>query len=302
MEIAFAHTVQHLLAKYVRQAEGAASNPNSDGVQEADMMDDFHNAALDMMGEATFGRGFGQTITKDTTNEEDIDAKMWAAIPDSMVHEMATRYTKLVVKRFFRFLGLELRFEWPTAMIHAIKVMVRRRSQGIVRREDLLQRIVEEGKRPDNDEPWTEREMLDQLAELLVGGSETTSFQTTMLFVELTRNPDVRAKLLASIPALSIYDNRIVTGKEVRTDHDTYEYLDACIKEACRLHPITGEMGRRTGAESAEMGGYYIPPYTIVCVSVRHLHRNPEYWPQPLRFWPERWLPEDKRGDAPAAK
>lgn len=205
-------------------------------------------------------------------------------------------------------------------------------------RRDLLQHVIEQGKRPDNDQPLTSLEIIDHMSEVLIGGSETTSTQIGTLFLELARNPIVRAKLLASLPAVSIHDENVVSAKAVRLEKEQYEYLEACIKENLRLHPIASELGRRTGAEWMELGGYSLPPYTVVCASYRAVHRSETFWPQPLRFWPERvsrtdrpclrtlspvisayqtggamfhilntdclkkWLPEDKRGDAPAAK
>ena len=65
------------------------------------------------------------------------------------------------------------------------------------------------------------------------------------------------------------------------------------------MHPIASEMGRRTLGESHQFGEYYIPPYTVVSASYRQLHRDERYWPEPMRFWPERWLEGAARGNAP---
>lgn len=139
------------------------------------------------------------------------------------------------------------------------------------------------------------REIIDQMAELLLAGSETTSGTIACLFLELARNPEVRAKLLASLPVQSFADD-IVSSKTIRQEPQ-YEYLEACIKETLRLHPIASEMGRCTGDGWVSLMGYILPPHTVVSASYRYLHRNEEFWPQAQRFWPERWLPEEKRGD-----
>ncbi|CAN8097353.1 unnamed protein product [Discula destructiva] len=138
------------------------------------------------------------------------------------------------------------------------------------------------------------------MAEILLAGSETTSGTIACLFLELARNHDTRAKLLESLPARHVRDDDIVSSKTVRSDPQ-FEYLEACIKENLRLHPIASEMGRRTGNQWVNLMGYDLPPHTVVSASYRDLHRNEEVWPQAERFWPERWLSEDKRGDAPAA-
>lgn len=144
------------------------------------------------------------------------------------------------------------------------------------------------------------REIIDQMAEILLAGSETTSGTIACFFMEMARNPDVRRKLFASLPARSI-SSEIIGGKAVRTEPE-YEYLEACIKENLRLHPIASEMGRRTGDQWVNLMGYDLPPHTVISASYRHLHRNEQFWPQANRFWPERWLADDKRGSAPAAE
>ncbi|KAL0765545.1 hypothetical protein CaCOL14_011769 [Colletotrichum acutatum] len=136
------------------------------------------------------------------------------------------------------------------------------------------------------------------MAEILLAGSETTSGTIGCLFLELARNPDVRAKLFASLPSKG-FNDEIVTSKSVRNEEE-YEYLEACIKENLRLHPIASEMGRRTGNQWINLCGYDLPPHTVVSASYRDLHRNEAFWPQAERFWPERWLSNDKRDGAPA--
>lgn len=42
-------------------------------------------------------------------------------------------------------------------------------------RHDLLQHLVDNGKRPDNGNKMSARDIIDQMAELLLAGSETTS-------------------------------------------------------------------------------------------------------------------------------
>lgn len=164
-------------------------------------------------------------------------------------------------------------------------------------RTDLLQHLVEEGERPDNGVRMTTRDIVDQMSEVLLAGSETTSGTIACLFLELVRNPDVKEKLLSTLPVLRP-EYPAIDSVAVRNEPD-FTYLNACIKEALRLHPIASEMGRRTGKDWIKLAGYDLPPHTVVSASYRHLHRNPAFWPEPMRFWPERWLEGEQRGDAP---
>ncbi|TLS22519.1 uncharacterized protein PpBr36_09868 [Pyricularia pennisetigena] len=327
LEKYFQKTMRQLLNKYENQIAADADSAKFNGI-EVDLMDDLHNVALDIMGECSFGRGFGQTNPKTTVVEEGVDEKVWKSIPRSIFDGLSKRYQMVYVKKFLRMFGLDINFDWPAEMITAIDAVVQRRRTNALtagekateeayrdepaagdrrgdhhqpsRRRDLLQHLIEEGRKPDSGTAMSTRDIVDQMAEILLAGSETTSGTLACLFLELARNPDVRAKLLASLPARTIADE-VVASKAIRNDDAQYWYLEACIKENLRLHPIASEMGRRTGKDWVTIMGYHLPPHTVVSASYRDLHRNEKYWPEPLRFWPERWLPEGQRDGAPAA-
>ena len=115
--------------------------------------------------------------------------------------------------------------------------------------------------------------------------------------MELARNPRVKQKLLHSLPVLGAQD-KILDSKTVRNEK-AYEYLEACIKENLRMHPIASEMGRRTIERPVVINGMEIPPYTVVSASYRRLHLDEHYWAEPNTFWPERWLQGDAAESAP---
>ncbi|KAI8272265.1 Cytochrome P450 monooxygenase FUS8 [Colletotrichum sp. SAR 10_98] len=297
LEMFFKTTVRDLLNKYQTQINADPVYYAKKGI-EVDLMDDLHNVALDIMGECSFGKGFGQT-NPDSMIEDGVDERIWKSIPRSIFDGLSKRYQTVYVKKFFRSFGIDIQFDWPAEMITAIDAVVQRRKRTHdIERRDLLQHLIEEGKKPDTGTTMNARDIVDQMAEILLAGSETTSGTIGCLFLELARNPDVRAKLFASLPSKG-FNDEIVTSKAVRSEPE-YEYLEACIKENLRLHPIASEMGRRTGNQWVNLRGYDLPPHTVVSASYRDLHRNEEFWPQAERFWPERWLAEDKREGAPA--
>ncbi|KAJ0323919.1 hypothetical protein COL5a_008033 [Colletotrichum fioriniae] len=266
LEIFFKSTVRDVLNKYQTQINEDPVYHAKKGI-EVDLMDDLHNVALD--------------------------------IRNVLLPQILTCAKTVYVKKFFRALGIDLQFDWPAEMITAIDAVVQRRKRtSDVERRDLLQHLIEEGKKPDTGTSMSARDIVDQMAEILLAGSETTSGTIGCLFLELAHNPEVRAKLLASLPSKGFGDE-IVTSKSVRNEEE-YEYLEACIKENLRLHPIASEMGRRTGNQWINLCGYDLPPHTVVSASYRDLHRNEAFWPQAERFWPERWLSDDKRDGAPA--
>ncbi|KAI9929458.1 hypothetical protein MW887_000930 [Aspergillus wentii] len=290
----FATSIKDLISGYAAQID--AKKHQKGYLYKTDLMDDLHKLALDIMGECSFGHGFGQ-VNPEKKIDSDLDENVWRSIPHNIFSGMTKRYQMVYVKRLFRSLGLEMKFDWPSQMITAIKAIIDKRKNSGIDRPDLLQHLITDGEKADTRVRMNARDVTDQMSEVLLAGSETTSSTIACLFLELLRTPAAKKKLLASLPVLKPND-LIIGSKDIRTD-PKFEYLDACIKEALRLHPIASEMGRRTGKEWVNLMGYNLPPGTVVSASYRNLHRNPEFWPQPMRYWPERWLEGSAREGAP---
>lgn len=66
------------------------------------------------------------------------------------------------------------------------------------------------------------------------------------------------------------------------------EYLDMTVSETLRLYPLGGRL-ERTCKRDVEINGVTIPKGTIVIIPPYTLHHNPEYWPNPEEFRPERY-------------
>lgn len=77
-------------------------------------------------------------------------------------------------------------------------------------------------------------------------------------------------------------------------------YLRAVIDEALRLSSGTISNWRIQAAPSVAAGeklvvdGHVIPPGTEVATNAYSFMRNAEYYPEPLKFWPERWIEADE--------
>ncbi|KAI0213552.1 Cytochrome P450 10, partial [Lamellibrachia satsuma] len=73
--------------------------------------------------------------------------------------------------------------------------------------------------------------------------------------------------------------------------NNNVQYLKACIKETLRLFPVTFATSRFI-PEGLELGGYEVPAGSHVQASVYGMGRDPAYFPEPLRYLPDRWLRE----------
>lgn len=67
------------------------------------------------------------------------------------------------------------------------------------------------------------------------------------------------------------------------------EYLEMVINESMRLYPIANRLERVSKA-SVEIEGVTIPKGTVITVPVYALHRDPDLWPNPEEFKPERYF------------
>lgn len=99
-------------------------------------------------------------------------------------------------------------------------------------------------------------------------------------------------------------------AKEVRETFDSTEeictgtklnsctYLRACIDEVLRICPSSGSAPWREALTGgATIDGQYIPAGYDVGVGIYALHHNPEYYPEPSVFKPERCMTDDRVGN-----
>jgi cytochrome P450 len=149
------------------------------------------------------------------------------------------------------------------------EIAERRRADDIEERDDVLSMLV--AARHEDGSPMRDEEMRDELLTLLVAGHETTATSLSWAVERLSRNPDKLERLRADVLA----------GGE--------EYLTATIQETLRLRPVISIVLRKL-TEPVEIGGYELPAGVSVAPSIYLVHRNPEIYPEPQRFLPERFL------------
>ena len=83
---------------------------------------------------------------------------------------------------------------------------------------------------------------------------------------------------------------------DAETDYDTISqltYLDQVFSEVLRLYPPVVLFVTREAAEDAQLGPYRIPAGTNIQIPVWQIHHDPNVWPDPYRFDPDRYEFED---------
>jgi cytochrome P450 len=75
---------------------------------------------------------------------------------------------------------------------------------------------------------------------------------------------------------------------------NTCVYLRACIEESLRMAPpAPGGFPREVCKGGATIDGHVIPAEANVFVPTWTIHHNPEYFPKPFTYRPERWIVND---------
>jgi sterol 14-demethylase len=134
-------------------------------------------------------------------------------------------------------------------------------------------------------EPMTDHVRASLVMLLLHAGRETTTGHLSWALVDLMRNPGELAKVLAeqeaelTNPGLPLELNQV----------HRLAALDRALHETERLHPLTNGMVRRA-TESLDYAGYHIPKGSIVLTFPRLSHRQPEVFPEPDRYHPDRFI------------
>jgi cytochrome P450 family 4 len=71
------------------------------------------------------------------------------------------------------------------------------------------------------------------------------------------------------------------------------KYLERAVKEVLRLYPSVHFISRKLGDDLITGSGYKLPKGTITHLHVYDLHHNTDIYPDPERFDPDRFLPEN---------
>lgn len=85
----------------------------------------------------------------------------------------------------------------------------------------------------------------------------------------------------------------VVKDEELTPGHfGSCTYMDMVIKEALRMFPPVPVLVR-TLEEDMDHAGVTLPKGTNFAMSLFDLHRDPKVFPEPEKFQPERFLPEN---------
>jgi cytochrome P450 len=180
---------------------------------------------------------------------------------------------------------------------------------------DLLSMLL--SSRDEEDQTgMSDEQVRDEVLTIFLAGYETVANALAWTWYLLSQNPEAEARLHAELDAVlgtesssqpnpgcpmsGTSDMDSHTGTTAQThrlptlaDYPNLRYTEQVFAEAMRLYPPAWAMGRMS-TQPVTLGPYRIPPGAHFFFSQYIMGRDPQYFPDPLRFDPNRFTPENK--------
>jgi cytochrome P450 len=163
--------------------------------------------------------------------------------------------------------------------------LINERRASAEKHDDLLSMLVLAQDEENSHARMTDQQVRDEAMTIFLAGTVTTSNALSWTWYLLSEHPEVEDRLHRELDA--------VLGGRLPTDTDVpaLPYTEKVISESLRLYPPTWMTARRA-LDNYELRGYVAPARSIVMMSQYVMHHDARYFPDPLRFDPERWTPE----------
>ncbi|XP_012228846.1 cytochrome P450 4g15 [Linepithema humile] len=140
-----------------------------------------------------------------------------------------------------------------------------------------------------NGEQMTDEEIKEEVNTIMFEGHDTTAAGSSFALCVLGCHPDIQARVHEELDSIFGDSDRQCTF------HDTLEmkYLERVILETLRLFPPVPVIARKLNKDTKIVTGDYILPRGATIVIAQLLaHRSEKYYPNPLVFNPDNFLPE----------
>jgi cytochrome P450 len=160
-----------------------------------------------------------------------------------------------------------------------LDIIAARRADG-KQREDLLSMLMEA--EYENGEAMTDRQLRDEAVTLFLAGIDTPSLALSWCWYLLSQHPEAERAMVIEVD--SVLGDRCATFSDLRR----LSYTEMVVNEALRLFPPAWLLTRRA-VEPVTIGDTKIPTGAVVFMSPWVAHRDPNYFPNPLCFDPDRW-------------
>ncbi|XP_066595542.1 cytochrome P450 4C1-like [Prorops nasuta] len=165
---------------------------------------------------------------------------------------------------------------------------------GKQKRKAFLDLLLDASEKDSN--PLSLTELREQVDTFMFAGHDTTGVAITWALFCLGNEPEVQERVHDELRDVFGDSKKPATTKELTE----LKYLDRVLKEVLRLFPSAPTVSRKL-IDDTKIAGYVVPKGTTITFDVYSTHRNPEFWPNPDKFDPDRFLPENSKGRHPYA-
>ncbi|ORE13712.1 cytochrome P450 [Rhizopus microsporus] len=244
------------------------------------------NLTFETIGKVGFGYDFHLLDSRDTPQHPFIIA---------MNYCLKQAFTRFKQPRFIKRLPLEMnyRFDRELNLMHRIvdEVVLERKNSPDAKNseKDLLGFML--NARDEHNLGLSDENIRDQIVTFLIAGHETTSATLAFTFYEFARNPSVQQKVLQEIADAGITHDKIPSPEQI----NKLRYLRQCMKETLRLYTPVQVINKTCIKDCVVSGGYLIKGGTAVTVTSQAMHWNPKVYPEPYKYDPDRWSPEEEQ-------
>ncbi|KAB7505400.1 putative cytochrome P450 [Armadillidium nasatum] len=153
---------------------------------------------------------------------------------------------------------------------------------GKKKRQAFLDLLIEYS---EENEFLTEENIREEVDTFMFEGHDTTAAGINWAIYLIGRHPEIQEKVYRELELIFGRSERPASSADIRE----MKYLECCIKESLRLIPSVPFFARNLTEDM------------IIAVILYALHRDPKHFPDPLKFQPERFLPENSMKRNPYA-
>ncbi|KAH6620203.1 cytochrome P450 [Boeremia exigua] len=233
--------------------------------------------STDVIGELTFGDSF-RMLEKGKVNA-------YAKDLQDIAGHLGARLTFPTVLRLASYIPIpkfSAAFEANVRMRTYAETSIIRYENIVAAQPDIHQPSLFSKLFNTKEETMPRAEIVSNAQSYITAGSDTTAHTLSYLTWAVSKNEAVKAKLVAELQTLP----------EGYSDEDLkkLKYLNQVIYETLRCYAAAPALlPRVVPAGGCEIDGYLMPGGTDVQTQAYSMHRNPEVFPDPERYDPERW-------------
>jgi cytochrome P450 len=164
---------------------------------------------------------------------------------------------------------------------HAMQHMIAARRRSGETRADLLGLLIDAC--DEDGSTMTDQQIHDEVMTMFLAGHETSAVLLSWAVVLLAIHPEIQEAAATEVDA-------VLDGEPLRSDHlPQLRLVNAIVQETLRLYPAVWSIGRNVVRDTT-LGGLPVASGTHVWLCTYALHHNERWFPEPERFYPQRWL------------